>query len=485
MKGKKQDIQRDGLLIDLFKILILTILIIALKFETLSNPYYWDEIYYVIPSATYLEGTGLFAVPQPDINHTPLMFIILATIYRIIGETPLATHSTICFFSALCVFYTYKVGELLFNKKTGLMASFLLFFTPIYFTLTGIGYLDIPLVALTMATIYYALGDEIFAFLVFGILTSIVKGNGFFVLIGIVVWDYLKAPRSWPNKKTIICLASFAVLILWTVYYSIQTSHTPFEVFMNKYDTSYEQTMFQIRGAVRFALLEDYRFITSIVILIPVLWYSDKITVKSIKKHIDYLPLLSLVVMTFTLSFNPQFCLRHTLPVLPTYYIFAAGVMDRFLKKKAWILTFCLVLLFTHQWDGTRSHINGGMLETNMEYEDVIATHKKAAEYIFKNYKNSRIIASWPQTAELTRDWTHYVNTSLSVVDIKSLVESQDDEVIFPTDDIQKSYDLIVYSPENMNEDLVRILIKETNAFSIKKFGKDGKTVEIYAINNA
>ncbi len=207
--------------------LVLFSILFLLKLEVLNDPYLWDDnaIYY--QSKVYLQNnfrpylgdyyvTGLGI----DSGHTPLPYELTAFAF-LTGEPLLVTHLIWLLFSFIGVYYTYKLGSLLFNKKVGIGASLLLLFSPLYFAQTGILNPDIIITSLGVVTLYMFLKEKFIGYALWGSLLVIAKENGFLVLGGIFIYACVKYFKNKKElaKKLFITIIPMFVFLGWLVYH--------------------------------------------------------------------------------------------------------------------------------------------------------------------------------------------------------------------------------------------------------------------------
>jgi 4-amino-4-deoxy-L-arabinose transferase-like glycosyltransferase len=62
----------------------------------------------------------------------PVLFELTAILYKIFGPSIIVGNAVSAFASSIALWYTYLLGTHLFNKKTGVWATLMLFFFPIF-----------------------------------------------------------------------------------------------------------------------------------------------------------------------------------------------------------------------------------------------------------------------------------------------------------------------------------------------------------------
>ena len=130
-------------------ILLLLILTVLINIKSLNLPYYWDDFNYVIPAVDYVYNNyPTIFLWEYGLGHPPFFFIFSGLIFKLLGNSQVIGHSIILLFSFLTVVFTYLLGKELFSRKTGIIASLLLLFTPIFVSYSTLFYLEMPLTAL-------------------------------------------------------------------------------------------------------------------------------------------------------------------------------------------------------------------------------------------------------------------------------------------------------------------------------------------------
>jgi len=121
-------------------------------------------------------------------------------------------------------------------------------------------------------------------------------------------------------------------------------------------------------------------------------------------------------------------------------------------------------VLFISNYTGDRQ-ATGWQLESNLEYLDMLETHKAAANYIETNFPNSTVITTWPMTKELSDEKYGYVSKKMKVTIDYS---SSDKNVI------------VYYSPQSQNNIIKKF--NKANLTLMRKFEKNKKYAEIYLL---
>ena len=457
---------------------ILLLLIVILKYPVLNLPYSWDAMNYVIPAAqhVYENGFNIFLWEYGN-GHPPFYFLLLGFLFKIFGNTPFVANSTILVFSFLAVYFTYLIGKNLFNRKVGIIAAILMFFYPTFFSYSGLSYLEIPLVALTVMSIYFFIKNNDWLYVLFSCLLVLTKETGIFVIVALLIYEVIK-DKKINIKKNLIHAIPLILFSLWLL--SNKLHYGSFLYPINATLFSFNITiLFNIFIVLKSLFFDNYKWIlTSFIILscsssifknkrkiiyaiIPYLLlffllFNSPYLFNGLDKHfpniINYLTILknfswlfSILFFILILSFKQlinyfniqkayplyysflfmfilyvifsQFPVRYGLPSYPLIFIIFSLSLVRIFKKYSYLAFLIILALFISVENGKSNNV-GFVLENNMEYVDMIKTHEMATNYLQNNFPNSVILASYPQSLELKYPYLGYVNKPMSIVSI-------------------------------------------------------------------
>jgi hypothetical protein len=142
--------------------LALLALVFAAKLPTMSTPYYWDETLW-IGWAHRLAGMPLWSVlpglHEPSTmfaNRAPGLFALMAALFKLTGPSIWLSHFAITCLAYVGVYYTYRLGALLYGATAGVLAALFLFFNGMYFAQAGMFLADVPVTACGVACVFHA-----------------------------------------------------------------------------------------------------------------------------------------------------------------------------------------------------------------------------------------------------------------------------------------------------------------------------------------
>jgi hypothetical protein len=133
-----------------------------------------------------------------------------------------------------------------------------------------------------------------------------------------------------------------------------------------------------------------------------------------------------------------------------------------------------LITISLTGWYGHRdikSDGSGALLESNLEYLDLISTHKSAAGFIEENYPRSIVITGWPQQAELEDPLMGYVN-----IPVKGVYFSDSRGKLGP------GIDLVYYSDQSHDAFKMREFMRGLNLKIVAFYERNNKFVAVYKI---
>ncbi|MBU1627625.1 glycosyltransferase family 39 protein, partial [bacterium] len=174
---------------DIAFILLISVITIILKLPIIHLPYTEDGATYTINSALWIYDNHI-VYPlikswkrgvSGGCGHPTLLFNLLSVLYYIFGYSLELTHLVMILFGCITLCYTYLLGSRIYNRQVGFIASILLLFTPLFFTVIGQLRIDVPLMAFSIMAAYYAMIERPVIFAIVGSLLVLSKEPGTFV----------------------------------------------------------------------------------------------------------------------------------------------------------------------------------------------------------------------------------------------------------------------------------------------------------------
>lgn len=208
------------------------------KFPVISG----DENYFLNPAynLAYLGtmGTtmiyGFYNIASFTYWQPPVYFLLLAVCFKLFGFGVVQARMFSVFFGLLTVSFTYLLGSKLYNKKIGLLASFLLIINPLFFYISRTARMEVTVVCFMVIAVYFtflALNDSkivyYFTAALFSMLSFLSHPNGVIAVLFVVLiilmekidFKQFKLNLSF-NKVLAFILGMVAPLIPYLLYVS-------------------------------------------------------------------------------------------------------------------------------------------------------------------------------------------------------------------------------------------------------------------------
>jgi 4-amino-4-deoxy-L-arabinose transferase-like glycosyltransferase len=196
---------------------------------------FWDESRHLVTTIRYANAIPhspniLKAIWGIDHPYPPLFFLASVPICLIWGNSlKVLAMSNLTFF-AILIFSVYKTGEKLFNKKVGLLATFMTAMSPLVFGPSRMFLLEFASAAMIMPGIHLLIATEYFSNRKYSVLFGLSIGLGmltretfFIFLLGptiYILYEAFSKPGAEKRKKTINLLISLVIgSILSLPYY--------------------------------------------------------------------------------------------------------------------------------------------------------------------------------------------------------------------------------------------------------------------------
>ena len=463
---------RRNVAIFLFLVVVLT------KLPVATLDYHWDSVV-VASQAKYYTGNSLLSVPPGIILHTPLLPWTVAGLYTVFGEVSIAPNLLIMMFSFIGVYFLFLFGKEVYNCKVGFIAALLLFFSSMYFSLSGQLLYDVPLTAMTILTLYFYTKQNTKLYLVSASLLVLTKESGLLAVAAILIYSLKKREGL---KKFVVLGLPLVFIVLWGIFVLANIDKVGAGGYFS--ETSQGQLIIIQKAAtiIYQVGIWNYNWLLLISILYMFLRYKPKID-NRLK------PLLLTAVLYFIFfSVSPTFLLpKYILPIYPAFILLGAVSIIKITKSKGVLITVIILLLFASTYSfniGLKSDIQDPVFhlflkdkpissmrsgELSLDYTDILNVQGQVLNYLFENHKGSIIVSTYP----LAEDSSVYTNVGRRQWKANSITV-----FTLPTvENINKSDLIIVESYGNFNND---ILERIKNRPVIKSFEINGKKTDIY-----
>ena len=348
--AKLAELRRRPLLLFLFYFFM----VLALKWPVLNVPYGRSDITgYILPAAEWALAHN-FLPPTGSVcmGHPPFLYEVLAVSFAVTGSTePWVSHLVVIVFAAVGLFFTHLLAQHLVNGRAALLATVLLFFSDTYFHGANGPFFGIPLAALSIMTLYFAVRQRFRLYLVSATLLVLCKIPGVLIIPGIVCYIFMREKKQGRPFSRIFftvaryslpCLvaAGWVVVLRLTVGAFVSENHEFFHI-------AYKDNLQAFFHLLSLLFYTDYKWILTAFVIcsIPVRpreWL-----------HIDFAAFY-LIILTFCVffSFWAYHFHRYLLPVYPLLFILFGKAVYDILKNRAWIVLVIMgAILFTKDYD--------------------------------------------------------------------------------------------------------------------------------------
>jgi len=373
------------------------VLTLAFKWETFSLPGYWDELLVYIKSGLWFSEHSLIEIlpglhsNQICYGHPPFIFICLAILYRVFGYSHAVTHVFTAFFGFLGVYGTYLLGSRLFDRRTGLIAGLLLFFSPIYYAQTGMASAEIFVASLTVLCVYFLLTEKSWAYLVAGICLAQTKASCLAVFVAIMLYQVLferKREDFWRrlgfHAIPLVSIVVFLVAQRLITGHAIDNPDLQQSIFSEGFKLVWISS--QLWHIGRLIFLEQWRFLPSAFIAIFCILHYRRVLTPA---HALFLFILGGFYGAFIFIY---FLPRYILAVIPFLFLAASQAIVCLERNRmatnilaAVLCGLFLITSYAKPAEGTYGP------EVNMTYADYIRGNLDAIHYIIEQYSDKKI----------------------------------------------------------------------------------------------
>lgn len=465
-------VMRGNLLIPIA--LVLTV--IACKWPILHVPYYWDEAGAYFAPSLWLSGRELvdaFPGRHPDgmfFGHPPLLYLLMALLFKLFGHAPAVAHLVVILFAALAVFYTYRLGDLLFSRDTAIGAALLLLTSPLFFSQAGMFLGDIPVAACGVGAVYYYLRRCHCRYLLFATAAVMIKEHAALLVVLLVVYDCNRfSGQQVPTLNRLVHGIPLAILGTFFLVQKLTTG-----VFLSNpyFDgnpfiaTSMSTIVFKGAFVTYWIFFAQGRFLLSLVIAVAVWRFRRALP--------GCFFLFTMIAGGYLAAYTIiYFIPRYSLIVAPFVCLAGSASAALLVKERQRfalvVAVLCLVSIF---FPDIRSK-GYDNFETSMQYLDVIAIYRDAADFLQRTASDDLICAPWPLSKVWTEPSFGYVSSPLNA-----------------TMDPATPWTYLVFTPQadRSQSEAIDGLLSGGGAEQVEKiarFERSGKVIDLFRRKNS
>jgi hypothetical protein len=209
------------------QVLLTFVLILALKWNTLNLPPFWDTAMGLFPAAITLDQYDFnllkllrqpgYLAGGPNVHATSLVTILTALIVRLTGDSGLllpVLHLLHFLVAAITLVSVYQLALPVFNRNVSLLCTLSLLTFPMFLTQTGFMYLEIPLLLCTVRAVLSYIRGQLLKTIIWTAVALLVKQPGLIVAGAILIATLLERR---PIRDRIYRVIAIGILPVLTV----------------------------------------------------------------------------------------------------------------------------------------------------------------------------------------------------------------------------------------------------------------------------
>lgn len=393
----------------------------ALRLAPLDTPYWWDAGAVYAPGAKWLLDHGFDARPgvfPSDLGrgHTPLFYLITALAYRVAGATPVTGHAVVLGFSVMALAYTYALGRWLYGRPAGAVAVVLLAVTPLYLTMSSETLPEVPLTALTVASLYAFARGRWRESALWGCALVLVKETGVACPLAILGALALDAWRTRDlaafARRAAIAAAPLAVLAAFFAWQRVAEGWWVLPYHAGLFHERHSLAG-QLARVARSMFVVDGRALVLLVAAVAVVLRRVRTGRWGDAEPAPVVTAIVLVAAANLVFFTKMFFLeRYVLPAHPGLLVLAAGALvpagARSVARLGAIgVAVASAALAVAHRDSGDTYASG---ELTFAYLRAVRTHQALFRAIEARGGDPAILTTWPVTDELRHPFLGWVS---------------------------------------------------------------------------
>lgn len=404
-------------------------LVVAAHIPLLRLPFFWDEAGYYIPAARDLLLRGTF-VPETTLHtaHTPLLSILLATVWKLFGYGIPITRITMLAVAAFGLWQVYGLAQAIADRSVAVASLALTGLYPVVFAQSSMAHSDLLATALVWWGLraYFDPSVRRWQFPLAFTLAVLAKEIVIVVPLALAGFELLRSRATdWRRVLTLIGLP-MAVLLGWFGFqriatgawfgdpeyyrYNVSATITPLRIFF-----AFAQRLWHAFGHMNMWVLS---LLTAGPMLLPAKTGRERI---AIPVQLAFATVI-FVTLLFHSVLGGALLTRYLLPIFPLVIVIGVSTLWRRVPQWQWVaagigVTFAVACVVNPPYRFAP--------EDNLNYAAFIRVHQQAAQQIESHYARGVTLTAWPASDELTRPELGYVARPARVLVIKDFTQEQ------------------------------------------------------------
>ncbi len=253
------------------RFLFYLILLIALRWNSLTAPLIGDSVSYLMPTVFRMVREGLEVWPmgrhfgEGAYGHPFLLFHLLFFLQKLGLPTLASAHTLILLFSALAVFATDRLARALAGPGAGPAAGLLLLATPVFLAQAGLVRLAMPLLAFMILALWSGVTGRWALCALFGSLAVLTKEPGVWLLPPLGLYALFSSQRKQALQRAAWVSTPGVVFLLWMAGGRLVTGR-----WINRPNVRWDYLGPMRRVSELFS--GDGRYLLAFALLVSVLW---------------------------------------------------------------------------------------------------------------------------------------------------------------------------------------------------------------------
>jgi len=406
----------------------------------LSLPYFWDEADVYAPGARWLAEHDLDPTPGhfPDDwsrGHPPLLYVVAALAFRLLGSGPAVGHALIVPCTALALAATYVLGAERGGRGVGLGAALLLAASPLFLSMGAFLLPEMPLTALTALALVFAARGRFVAAAACGVALVWIKETGVGPPIAIASGLAVEAWRRGALRAALGPIAiSLAPVLALAAFFLWQRWNAGYFVFPHHQNLFADRPfgLANVLTVLPSTFLWHGRAVVTAGAALAALWLLRRGWPASLGPDAGVLAIVFLLLGNVVFFAKMFWLERYALPVHPgvaVLLVLAIAEAARTLGPRGPVLAAAPVALAAAL--GLMSlHAPGEAEEHTFAFADVVHAHREAYARLAARGGDPLIVTTWPLTTELREPWLGYVAAPMRAEHPDALGERAPDVVL-------------------------------------------------------
>jgi hypothetical protein len=459
-------------------LLALLLVVCAAKLPTLPTPFFWDETGW-IREAHRLAGLPLWhALPGFGVGgfsvRPPGLFLPVAILFKLFGPSIVLAHAVIAGFALVGVYFTYRLGALLYGSTAGVLAASFLFCNAIYFAQAGMFHADLPVAACGVASVYWMLRRRYAPFLFWALWLVLMKETALALALAISAYAMLSEARRGLRAAAVAALQWGLPLLLIGIFYAAQKVFTG-RFFLDFTALGVSSGFFDPRLASRQVWpVTEWLFIEQLRWIFTALIGANLLLNRRARRRPELRLFLLIAVGSGYAFCFLYFLPRYLLPVAPYFFVLAAGALVELLPERPAHVSIAagLVAAMIAWLPGSN---RPGNREWDMGYLAAVRNYQAASAYLEEQHSGARILTTWPMVINLRRPELGYVTRPLDAV--------RWGDGGSPTD--PADFDVIVDASLGDNRSSLAAAVQRGGWPLLQRFEADGFRCDIYDVRKS